>query len=399
MAGGALRRNREIERIPQRAAQRFALTIRAICPRLWSVARSWAMASLSSDDDDSEDRSHPLAQERPGVYVQVVSPRRKRERRSVPQEAAKPAVNPQPASRVTPVPEGRISAVGEVISSAQDGALGSVLESALDAQPRTSRPRFDPRVELDSNVDPHADPHAERPSGERQVVSEQPGPGYLRRSENSNGRSDLVVVTLPPPPRVPSYMPQALIPSQPETPAEYLGPSVLDAPTSMRARHGEAEVPARRVSWAVLGLVVALSAIVASALLVALRAPSADVALPQADGRAATSPFLVQDPPRPVRAEPEPSAAAASPPPIAAQQPPAVSVPPAVPGRTFAGAKPAAQVAVPAAKPERVAVPAAPPGVVDASPAARLAPAQAPVVAPASEEQPRELPENPYAEE
>lgn len=340
------------------------------------------------------------------MYVQVVAPRRRRDRRSAPQEAAKPASEAAPEGRVTipegriTVPEGRVSAVGELVSAGQGRAIGSILESALDAQPRGSDPRIDPRAE--SAFDSDAD---KRPSGEREVVSERPA-GYARRSENSNGRTDMVVVTLPPPPRVPSFVPPGLISAQPEghAEAEYLGPSVLDAPTTLRP---PAEPPGR-VSWGVLGLVIALSAIVASALLVALRAPSA----PDPEDYVPTpvSPFRVEVTPPPrtlgptpdptpaaparaIAAEPAPATKPAALPERASVSTPTRSIPTAVATSTSAAA-PVAKPAQPRTAP--VPAPAAPTRAAAPVTAAPAAPAAAPAPSP---EQPSELPANPYAEE
>jgi hypothetical protein len=374
------------------------------------------MASPSSDDE--EERSHPLAHERPGVYVQVMSPRRRKSRTSMPEASAEQSgVSKAPTEPSDAV---RVLAVAEVLVPIQAQALGSLLESALDAQPQ-AQPVGPAAVEPSDS---------DRPSGEREIVTERPS-GYARqRSENSNARgSDLVVVTLPPPPRLPSFLPPGFQ-AEPLARGGGMPPSLLDAPTSLRPQE---HVAPRGRSWLVLAFVVALSAIIASALMVALR-DSGD-----AEGNTSVTEQGVEqgaqpEPPvastavakptvqalAPAQVAPAPSAPALAP---AGAHPAAIARPGAVPATNTAAtssaplpraASPAADLPAPRIAPAASANPAAASAsnparlaAANAAPAAAkpqaatssaAAPGTTPVTRVESVEQPSELPENPYAD-
>jgi hypothetical protein len=341
----------------------------------------WAMASARGDDD-GEKRSHPLAEDRPGVYVQVVAPRRRKGRKTPEVEARASACEQNVEARSSarePNQEARATHAAEVVAP-QEPALGVILDSALDAQPKPESASPAPPPDLE----PAREADSERPSGEREIVSERPGAYVRALSDNSNGRNDPVVVTLPPPPRLPSFLPpepeMRLVLRRAEA-EDAVAPTVLDAPVSLRRERAPA---ARRApAWSLWAFVAALSAIVGSALVVAWRGAGAGSEAsseqePPAELAPLSTPRLQQlDPatPSPARAQRTPTQApphALPAPPAAAHAPSPARAPssgavPSVSAR-LAGSSPGLQPPAPSA---RIAQPAASP--VGAGPVAARA--------------------------
>ena len=177
------------------------------------------MATAKSDDE-SEERSDPVTQERPGVYGHVLGAARRRGQARA--ESGEMAIENVAAREPITVP-------GETVE--------------LD--------QFRPSdLELTDTRD-----------------SSETGLG----SENTNHRADLMVVSLPAPPRVPNLTRAG------EPLSELLSASLLDAPHSLRPD----SLPVRSgPSWLLLGCVAVCSFIIAAAGVVALREPAASQSAP-----------------------------------------------------------------------------------------------------------------------
>lgn len=168
------------------------------------------MATAKSDED-GEQRPHPLSQERPGVYVHHVGSSRRR--------------------------------------GAGRAESGEITIEAASAEPITV-PGETVEIEQIRESGVHLEGDATQ--------------GREGSSENTNHRADLMIVNLPAPPRVPSVgLSGSPLPEQRSA-------SLLDAPQSLRP---DTYAPRRGPSWLLLGCVAALSAIIAAAVVVALRQP------------------------------------------------------------------------------------------------------------------------------
>jgi hypothetical protein len=310
-----------------------------------------AMATAKSDDDADERQPHPLAQNRPGVYVQVVGTPRKRKAERARREAEVASAPPQAEQELA---HGRES-------PDQDTARPSGVEpnarthAAAAPEQRAGSESFGAgaRREEPSGFGSRASRSA--PTVEVTGVS---GPD----SENTNHRADLMRV--PGPPRMPS-----ISLSGAPLPAQEAGASLLDAPRSLRPDSLPAE---KKTSWALLAFVATLSAIITAAVVVAVREKSAPEALEargaapaQKIDRARAAVGAQQVEPRHVpSAEPAPVAA-----PV--QQP--AEAPPAAGESDVAPAAPTPVAAQPQAAPSVESQPTAAPAVHAAAVRAALA--------------------------
>jgi len=304
--------------------------------------------ATAKGDEDSEQRPHPLAQDRPGVYVHMVgSPRRRGAARA---ESGEIAVE---ASRNEP-----ITVPGETVESEIVRQSGVSFEGAGLA----------------------ADPP----------------------SENTNDRPELMAVSLPAPARVPNMTLSGQ--PLPEAPSA----SLLDAPHSLRPDTRPS--PRSGPSWPMLGLVGTLSAIIAAAAVVALRQPVAKqpveaqlVQPPPADEQveqpSGFARYAADHAARQEAAQEAAAQAAKNASTISAAAPAPNAVPQTTATTRVRTAKPAAvapAVAQPAAvapadAPSSPAEPASQPAVANADPAA-----PAPEPAPADSDSDGPLPPNPY---
>jgi hypothetical protein len=353
------------------------------------------MATAKSDDE-SDVASHPLAENRPGVYVQVVAPRRRKkgkrgdsasssrppagdEGRAPARGKARVAAREETDARVSaregsdpraesdtgseqntkgktvanqaPAAAERLEATGPAptSSAAQAPAEWSAAGSSSRADPNAStlaaEPASTPAPGASTGASEIDDEDDGRQSGERAVdFDSRFGPHAEARpsmrtreteSENTNDRPDLLGVSIPPPPRLPSFSssikPEREIATDP--PAH--SASLLDAPHSLRP--GAEFTPAARPSNTLLAFVGVCSAIIVMAGLVALRdvtksEPAASSA-PQASNSAPLSPASHGAAPAP-RTTVEafvPSALPAPPTPTADPSPEATSAHPALP--------------------------------------------------------------------
>jgi hypothetical protein len=240
------------------------------------------MATAKSDDE-SDLSAHPLAENRPGVYVQVVAPRRRKKgKRS---EASKSSGAPAPARAAREENETRSSKRGRA------PAKGASSERALAAEPSevetlsvNSPDVPDPSPTLGGPLP--AQPVGERAAREAAQVAaadqdddgresgERPVDfGSMRareaEAENTNHGTDLLAMSIPPPPRLPSFTGlEREIDTEPPSPLERSA-SLLDAPYSLRP--APESTPAARPSFTLLAFVAAFSAIIVTAGLVALR--------------------------------------------------------------------------------------------------------------------------------
>jgi hypothetical protein len=316
------------------------------------------MATAKSDDEAEERQPHPLAQNRPGVYVQVVGTPRKRKAERARREADAASAPPQAEQALSygqESPEQDTARASGVEPNARThAASGEQLGGAesFGAAPRREEPSgFGSRAE--------ARPSHSAPAVEAMAVS---GAG----SENTNHRADLMKV--PGPPRMPS-----ISLSGAPLPAREAGASLLDAPRSLRPDSLPTE---KKTSWALLAFVATLSAIITAAAVVAVREKSAPAALDARgpapaqkidQARGSVGPQQVE-PARVPSTEPAPSAAPVQHPAEAAQVAGESDVAPAVPAPV-----PALLQAEPSAEPQPTGVPNVQPGATPAAPAAAAA--------------------------
>jgi hypothetical protein len=335
-----------------------------------------AMATAKSDDDADERQPHPLAQNRPGVYVQVVGTPRKRKAERARREADAASAPPQAEQELS---HGRES-------PDQDTARPSGVEPNVRT-PAASAPAQHAGSESFGAGSRRAEPSGfgSRASHSAPSVEVAGVPGA--DSENTNHRADLVRV--PGPPRMPS-----ISLSGAPLPAKEAGASLLDAPRSLRPESLPSE---KKTSWALLAFVATLSAIITAAAVVAVREKSAPEA-PEARGsapaqkidhaRAAVGAQQVEQRRAP-SAEPAPVAAPA-------QQPGEAA--PAAGESAVAPAAPAPVAAQPQAVPSAGSQPTGAPAVhAGAAPAAPTAPAAAAAVQPLRRPAPALAPRRPAA--
>jgi hypothetical protein len=329
------------------------------------------MATAKSDDDGDDRQPHPLAQNRPGVYVQVVGTPRKR-------KAERARLDVEAASAAPPA-----ESAGPARESLADGEQRS---SGVEPSPRVPSAGAPEQVSGTRSLEPEARrdysfgsaaPHSAAPV---ELVT-APGAG----SENTNHRADLMKV--PGPPRMPS-----ISLSGAPLPPKQQGASLLDAPRSLRPDSLPTE---KKTSWALLAFVATLSAIITAAAVVAVRERSgppdesrqSPADAPVAAGQEGTN--------APRAAQPAQGTAAAAPA-VVAIEPAAAAVelqaaPSVEPQQAAAPAPSAAPVpaAAPVAPPPPVAAaaPVAPPAPVAAAapPAPVAAPARAAPVAAAQQ--------------
>jgi hypothetical protein len=320
-----------------------------------------AMATAKSDDEAEERQPHPLAQNRPGVYVQVVGTPRKRKAEQARREADAASAPPQAE---------QVLSYGQELPE-QDTARPSGVESSARAH-AASAEQFGapesfgaaPRREEPSGFGSRAEAHGSRSAPAVEVMAAVSGAD----SENTNHRADLMKV--PGPPRMPS-----ISLSGAPLPAKEMGASLLDAPRSLRPDSLPSE---KKTSWALLAFVATLSAIITAAAVVAVREKSAPAAhevrgsapaqkIDQAGG--SIGPLQVE-PARVPSTEPAPSAAPVQQPaeaaPVAAA--PESEVAPAVPAPV-----PAQQHAAPSVAPQPIGVPNVQPEAAPTAPAAAVA--------------------------
>lgn len=255
------------------------------------------MATAKSDDE-SDGASHPLAENRPGVYVQVVAPRRRKKgkrgdsassshppagaeaRSNTRQGKARGGVREETDARVTAREGSDPRAESDADSPNREQSTKS--KKVASRAPAATDPR-DVKVEApiaalasEPSVSP-AVPASEsalddeddgRQSGERPVDFES-----LRtrqaESENTNDRPELLGMSIPPPPRLPSFSSPAKSEREIATDPPAHSASLLDAPHSLRPMADS--TPAARSSTTLLAFVGVFSAIIVMAGLVALR--------------------------------------------------------------------------------------------------------------------------------
>lgn len=262
-------------------------------------------------------------------------------------------------------------------------------QQRTEPMPRTqSEVRDRERVPSEPSLAAHVPPVAKAPAAAtplaREIVEiQQPLNDPRAESENTNHRADIVRVSAPP-----RY-------SAPPAAAERLSaPSVLDAKASLRT---DPPAPAR-TPWALIASVAIMSAIIASAGVVALQ----EWRQKQSSAEGVTAPVA------PVQVAPKPAPSAVVPPPpapavVEAPAPPVAAAPePAPVPEPAAPAPPAKEEPVVAKAPEPVKeapvaakVPAPAPQAVVTKPAK---PASKPAVAApvAADDEPSAIPRNPY---
>jgi hypothetical protein len=348
------------------------------------------MATAKSDDE-SDVSSHPLAENRPGVYVQVVSPRRrKKAKRAEGAQSSRP-----PKSSVTKKEPSAPPGAPEVSEVAARPAASLSTSDAPTAASGFAVVAPEPSAAEDDDDG--------RQSGERPVDFESMRTREAA-SENTNDRPDLLGVSIPPPPRLPSFTRlERDIETDPPPALPLSGASLLDAPHSLRP--GPESTPAARPSFTLLAFVAAFSAIIVSAGLVALReltkddapiarsagvsqashAPAAHDLRPRIEQLApkteATAPSATLD--QPVQARQVHSAAQQ----VVPQRPlPAPHARPGLAARLPAAPAARALAARPAAAKQAVAAPSSEPAAAEALEEERLP----------DPDEPLELPINPY---
>ncbi len=342
------------------------------------------MATAKSDDE-SDVSSHPLAENRPGVYVQVVAPRRrKKSKRSESASSSRPpaGVEARGSAREQSKARGGVREETDARVRARRQSDPRVAESDETALPPSGAPqlsaqaqeeaddlsaspseaptvvgRFEVPDMFGSPAEPRASTHSEpatepgltglnaravprastvgaadgaeeddgRQSGERPVDFDSVR--VLNGSDNSNQRPDLLGMSIPPPPRLPSFV-HGEEPSERSSamPTPVHSASLLDAPPTLRPGAQES-TPAARSSATLLAFVAAFTAIIVMAGLVALR----ELAKPDAPAAQRTRAVI---------------GAPAQPAPVAA---PAQPAPAATPASPAANVAPTPSVAVPAA--------------------------------------------------
>lgn len=190
------------------------------------------MASLKSDPH-SETRARSLTHDRPGLYVQVVSPRRRKSQAPAPVELveAHPTVVPDQERAAA------ITVAGETVRTEwvpEDEPFAPSLQDGAAHSFRTTE-------------------------------------GSVRPQEHEYGRPDLVVVSLPAPPRLPSI----------SLSGAPLSASPRDARLSTAASPKPAKPPTIRArSWGQIAAVALPSTIIAAALVVFLREEPSPTAEP-----------------------------------------------------------------------------------------------------------------------
>jgi hypothetical protein len=250
------------------------------------------MATAKSDDE-SDVASHPLAENRPGVYVQVVSPRRRKkgkhgdsvhssrppagkgrvaareetDARVTAREALDPRAESDAPSAKGQNGKGQASSAAELSEVAAPLAAESSPGAAAQVSPEPERESAPVASEAvrEGKSDDEDDG---RQSGERPVDFDS-----LRareaESENTNDRPDLLGMSLPPPPRLPSFSSPLRAERDIATDPPAHSASLLDAPHSLRP--SAESTPAARSSSTLLFFVAVFSAIIVMAGMVALR--------------------------------------------------------------------------------------------------------------------------------
>jgi hypothetical protein len=267
------------------------------------------MATAKSDEE-SDLSSHPLAENRPGVYVQVVAGRRRKKGKrgeaspsSRPPEANARSNARQDAGATAGVRVQEVDGRGQKRPSnraaAKKGASAIPTSEAIDAAAQPVEPAAsevgsradapastaaspgvvssEPPPERVADAQPaalEADETEEeddgRKSGERPVDSESMR-AREAASENTNHSAALMGLSIPPPPRLPSF---ARAERDIDTDPPLHSASLLDAPHSLRP--APESTPAARPSVTLVAFVAVFSAIIVSAGLVALRELASD---------------------------------------------------------------------------------------------------------------------------
>jgi hypothetical protein len=279
------------------------------------------MATAKSDEE-SDVSSHPLAENRPGVYVQVVASRRRKKSKrgetstsSRPPEANAGANARQDAGTTGPQRVQEVDGRGQKRAANRTGAKQAELGSR--AEPRastgaTATPEgsektalpvgpgaanvapsgmvvSQPKPELVADAQPAVveteDDDDGRQSGERPVDSdslrarereadsESCSHAEARTSTNARHSAALMGIGIPPPPRLPNFAPSE---HDIDTDPPLHSASLLDAPHSLRP--APESTPAGRPSVTLVAFVAVFSAIIVSAGLVALRELTSDEA-------------------------------------------------------------------------------------------------------------------------